>query len=101
MKQLERSSQWLQTETGSEDGLKSKADVAKRTVAIIAVIAQSFRAEGYGYAEDPDFLGHADTMRDAAIGMGKAVESSFETFDTLRSTVTQKCTECHSVYRNG
>jgi hypothetical protein len=101
MKQLERESQWLQTETGTEDGLKSKADLAKRNVAVLAVIAQAFRATGYGYDEDPDFLEHADAMRDAALGMGKAVETSFETFDTLRSKVSQKCTECHSVYRNG
>jgi len=103
MKRLERASSWLQTNTGSEDGMKSKADVARREVSLIAAIAAAFAMEGYGYGpDDTEFTGHTFQMRDAASGMFKAAsDGNFSEYDLQRSKVNQKCTECHSTYRNG
>lgn len=102
MKRLERGANWLQTNTGSEDGFTEKAALAKRELSVFALIGESFATEGFGYNEYEDFVGWTYEMRDAAKGMNKAVDAkSFTEFDTLRSTINQKCTQCHSVYRNG
>ena len=102
MKRLERGSQWLQNNVGSENGFTDNGDLAKREVGVFALISEAFAAEGYGYADYEDFIEWTHGMRDAATGMNKAVDAkNFDEFDTLRSTLNQKCTQCHSVYRNG
>lgn len=102
MKRMERGGLWLQNETGGESGFTEKGELAKREVAVQAAISQVFMDEDFGYAEYEDFVGWATEMRDAATGMGKAVDGkSFDEYDKLRSVVGQKCTQCHSVHRNG
>lgn len=102
MKRLERGANWLQTNTGSEDGFNDKGALAKRELSVFRLIGESFASEGFGYNEYEDFVEWTYGMRDAAKGMYQAVDAkNFSEFDTLRSTINQKCTQCHSVYRNG
>ncbi|MDA0918703.1 MAG: hypothetical protein O2945_06505 [Planctomycetota bacterium] len=102
MKRLERGENWLKNNTGSEDSLSEKGPLAQREVSVFAAISESFKSEGFGYAEYEDFVKWADGMRDAAKSMHKAVPAKdFNTFDQARSKISQSCTACHSVYRNG
>ena len=100
MKRLQRGEKWLLTNVGSEDGFKEKGTLAQREVSLFAAISQSFKSEGFGYGEYKDFSGWADEFRDASRGMHKAVDrKNFNEFDGLRSLLTQKCTQCHGVYK--
>ena len=102
MQRLKRGESWLQNNAGSEDNFKEKADLARREVSVFAVISESFVTEGYGYNEYEDFRGWAYGMRDFATTMHKAVDAkNFTEFDTLRSKISQTCTQCHGVYRSG
>ena len=106
MKRLQRGMEWMQNNAGSEDAFKENAELALREVSVFAVIAQAFADESYGYGDDEEFTGHAFEMRDAASGMFKAADETgtdfnFDTFDTLRSKVDQKCTQCHMTFRTG
>ena len=102
MQRLKRGEQWLQTNTGSEDNFKDKAALAKRETSMFMLISESFAVESFGYNEYEDFVGWTHEMRDAAAGMNKAVDTkNFTEYDTLRSKISQTCTQCHGVYRNG
>jgi hypothetical protein len=100
MQRLRRGMEWMQNNTGSEDAFKENAELAQREVSVFSVIAQAFTDESYGYGDDEEFTGHAFEMRDAASKMSKAAEGNdFGTFDTLRSKVVQKCSQCHMTFR--
>jgi hypothetical protein len=102
MQRLKRGEQWLLTNTGSEDNFNEKSALAKRETSIFMLISESFATEGFGYNEYEDFVGWTHEMRDAAADMNKAVDTkNFNEYDTLRSKISQKCTQCHGVYRNG
>ena len=102
MKRLERGENWLKNNTGSEDSLAEKVALAQREVSVFATISQSFKSEGFGYSEYEDFVKWADGMRDSAKAMHKAAPAkAFTEYDQARSKISQSCTACHSVYRNG
>jgi hypothetical protein len=100
MKRLQRGEKWLLTNVGGEDGFNEKGTLAQREVSLFAAISQSFKSEGFGYGEYEDFSGWADEFRDASRGMHKAVDAkAYDEFDGLRSLLSQKCTQCHGVYK--
>jgi hypothetical protein len=100
MKRLERGEEWLLTNTGGEDGFLEKGPLAQREVSVFALISSAFKSEGFGYGEYEDFAGWADEFRDASLSMHKAVDAkAFDEYDGLRSLLTQKCTQCHGVYK--
>ncbi|MBI1314853.1 hypothetical protein GC176_26455 [bacterium] len=102
MKRMERGQQWMQTNTGSESGFNDKAATLAREVAVMVALTQAYYAPGYGYADDEEFLGYLNKLRDAGLGMRKAVEEKdFAKYDELRSAAGQQCTQCHSVFKNG
>jgi hypothetical protein len=102
MKRLQRGMEWMQNNAGSEDAFKENAELAQREVSVFSAIAQAFADESYGYGDDEEFTGHAFEMRDTSSEMSKAAEGiDFGTFDTLRSKVDQKCTQCHMTFRTG
>jgi len=102
MKRLERGEEWLKNNTGSEDSFNEKGPLAQRELSVFATISESFMTEGFGYNEYEDFAEWANDMRDAAKAMHKAVPAkAFNDFDAARSKISQSCTACHGVYRNG
>lgn len=102
MKRLERGEEWLKNNTGSEDSFNENGPLAQREVSVFAAISESFMTEGFGYNEYEDFAEWANGMRDAAKAMHKAVPAkAFNEFDEARSKISQSCTACHGVHRNG
>ena len=102
MKRMERGQQWMQTDTGSENGFNDKAATLTREVAVMVALTQAYYAPGYGNADDEEFIGYLNKLRDAGLGMRKAVEEKdFAKYDELRSVANQQCTQCHSVFKNG
>lgn len=100
MKRLELAQNWLKVNANSEASLKSNADQVKHEAHVIASLAEIIAAEGYGYFEDEDFLGHSRPMRDAAMSIVDAADSGdFSAYELSSSRIMQSCTECHSDYR--
>lgn len=102
MKRMERGQQWMQTNAGSESGFNDKAPTLARELAVMVILTQAYYSEGYGYADDEEFVGYLNKLRDAGTGMLKALEEKdFAKYDELRSAASQQCTQCHSVFKNG
>jgi hypothetical protein len=102
MKRMERGQHWMQTNAGSESGFTDKAPTLAREVAMLVILTQAYYSEGYGYSDDEEFRGYLNQLRDAGLGMRKAIdEKDFAKYDELRSTANQQCTQCHSVFKNG
>jgi len=89
MKRLERGEEWLKNNTGSEDSFNEKGALAQRELSVFATISESFMTEGFGYNEYEDFVEWANGAK------------AFNEFDAARSKISQSCTACHGVYRNG
>ncbi len=102
MKRMERGQQWMQTNAGSESGFNDKAPTLARELAMMVILTQAYYSEGYGYSDDEEFRGYLNKLRDAGVGMQKALEEKdFAKYDELRSVAGQQCTQCHSVFKNG
>ncbi|QDT38163.1 hypothetical protein [Stratiformator vulcanicus] len=82
------------------DALNSNRDEVSRESQLLAVLAQVIVQEGYGYAEDSEFIGYSNLMTESAKTMRESAEAGdFEGFDLARSKLSQSCTDCHGVYR--
>lgn len=100
MKRIDRGSKWLKTNTGNEDSLKERQADAQREAAVLATMAVLLGKEGYGYAEDPEFLKMAHELRDAGLDMARAAgEGDFTAYDAGISRAFNSCTACHGEYR--
>lgn len=87
-------------EINSEEALTSKKDLARHEGAILAAIGKVIVQEGYGYAEDDVFKGHAKGMVDGGVAMVEAAEAGdFAKYDQAKTMVTKACTDCHRTYR--
>jgi len=101
MKRLEAAQNWLTVNVGTEEALaENKADVIHEAH-VLAALSQVIMTDGYGYAEDEDFLNHSNPMRDSALKIVEAAQGGdFATYETSISRIMQSCTECHAAYRN-
>jgi len=100
MKRLDIGSKWLKVNAGSESNFKEKPEEILSEAGVSAVIGKVITMEGYGYADDQEFLGYAKKLVDGARQMTAAAKSGdFASYDTGLNMVYQSCTECHGVYR--
>ena len=100
MKRMEIAFNKMKTEAGSEDSFEKNGDMIQQESAILGAMMKAVLTEGYGYADDEDFLGFAKPIQDSAKKMGEAVTAgSFETYDAGLSAITKSCTQCHNVYQ--
>ena len=100
MKRLDRGEKWAKTNCGSEDSFKEEVETAESEGYVIAAISKVISTEGFGYFEDEDFLAHSKPMYEAAIKMAEGAKSGeFAVFDAGINAVSQKCTQCHTEYR--
>ena len=74
---------------------------AAHTLAVLVddepgVLARVIKEEGYGWADDEDFLKHADSMLNACLAAEKAVATeAFADYDKAITKIDQLCTQCH------
>lgn len=102
MKRLDRVESTLKTGTATEDGFKKNTQIALRESAVLAALAQVIKDKSYGYDSEDEYNKHANGMGEAARGMIKAAQDgNFSEYDTLRSAVSQRCSDCHMTYRTG
>lgn len=100
MKRLDTADKRLTVEIGSEEALAEKAELAKHEAAVLAALAKVIMMEGFGYAGDEDFEGHALPMMEAGIKIVEAADKGdFATFDAAKTRIKQSCSDCHRSYR--
>ncbi len=101
MRRLESLEKSLRTNAGSADALMSNKDDIIQDATVMAALTKVLTQEGYGYAEDEDFLGLANPMVEASLKMAQSARADdYAGYDAALNTVSQSCTQCHSQYRN-
>lgn len=100
MMRMEEAKNRLTTEI-SENSLSEKKELVQHEAAILATFTRAISDESYGFADDPDFVSHAnDVIRAAKELIGSAEANDFESFGVALSGVSSSCQACHSVYKN-
>lgn len=100
MTRMEIAQKKLQTEASSEAAFGSKQDMIRHEVSILGTMAHVATLEGYGYADDEEFLGYAKNVVDAARSARDALDTGdFGTYELSLSKISTNCQSCHSVYR--
>ncbi|MDF1744825.1 MAG: hypothetical protein P1V19_14105 [Gimesia sp.] len=100
MKRADIAYNWLKSNVGNADALKSEKEKVIQETHLLAAIAKITTTEGYGYVDDEGFLGHANPMSKACLEMVEAANSdNFDEFDKGLTRIYKSCTECHSEYK--
>ena len=100
MMRIESAENELRTEI-SESAFRSQADRVQHEAAILASLMLAMTTEGYGYAEDPDFIGYAQGAIAGAQGLRDAVDANdFAAFELNLSRLGTSCQDCHRDYKN-
>ncbi len=96
MQRMDRGFKWIQGNARDEESYKEHAAKVRHEAAVMGVLARVIKEEGYGWADDEDFIKHADTMLDACLAVEKAVSSEmFTDYDKAIGKIDQLCTQCH------
>jgi len=101
MMRMESAEKKMKNEAGSEAAFTSQKDIVLHEAALLGTMTKVITQEGYGYADDPEFLGYANKIVDAAKQIRDSAESgSFDNYELALSKVSGACQECHSAYKN-
>jgi len=100
MMRIEESEQLLRTEI-SESSFAAKQQQVQHEASLLAGLMSAMTTEGYGFADDPEFLGHATGVIEAAQAIRDATQSgSYEDFERQLSRISTTCQDCHRAYKN-
>lgn len=100
MKRMDLAFNRMTTDASSEDGFKSEAEMVQHESAILGTMMKALLTEGYGYADDEDFLKLARPIQDAATSIRDAVDTDdFGKYDASLSSIRAACTKCHNAYK--
>jgi hypothetical protein len=101
MMRMSAAEQQMRTEAGSEGAFSSNADMVRHEAAVLGTLTHSVTLPGYGYADDPTFVGYARKIVDAARSLKVAADSNdFATYEQQLSIISTACQACHSEYKN-
>ena len=99
MQRMETAEQRLRTDVSRESIGRSREQIHHETWLLSGLMAL-LSTESYGYADDPDFLGHATKLRTACDGMRTAADAGdFDTYQVHLSAAAAACQACHRDYR--
>ncbi|MFY9254353.1 MAG: hypothetical protein WAO83_12915 [Fuerstiella sp.] len=101
MMRMEASQKKLKTEAGSESSFTSQKEMVQHEAAILGAMTHVVTLPGYGYEDDPEFVGYAKKIVEAAREIRNASDASdFATYELALTKVSTACQECHSQYKN-
>lgn len=100
MMRMEQAEQRLRTEV-NESSFRSQAELVTHEAAMLSGLMQAMATETYGYADDPEFLGHAEKIMESGRRMKDAADSGdFTAFELGLTQVAGTCQACHRDYKN-
>ncbi len=101
MMRMEDAEKKMKTEAGNESALGSKKDMVAHEASVLAVMAKIVSMPGYGYGDDPKFVGYATDIVNASRDIKEAAASGdFATYEGLLTKISTTCSNCHSDYKN-
>jgi hypothetical protein len=92
----QRLSKWL----ASRSEFRGNLDEIRHEAELLAVLAEVVSREGYEFADDEEYAGYADRLREGARGIAEAAASDdFERAGRAAAAVTKACYDCHEAFR--
>ncbi len=100
MRRMEDAFNWLSSNTPTPAAFVDVKDKAMHETIILGALTQVTGDESYLFADEPDYQGHVKEMMAAVEQMRKGIDDeNHELFREGVSTITKKCAECHTDYR--
>ncbi len=100
MFRMESAQKRMKNEAGSETAFGTQKDMISHEAAILGTMTKVVTMAGYGYEDDPEFLGYAKRITGAAMEIRGAVDANdFESYDLALSKISTACTECHLAFK--
>jgi hypothetical protein len=91
----------MRQEAGTEGAFVKNKDMVHHEAAILAALTHTVCLPGYGYEDDPKFVGYAQKVIGAAKSIVAASEGGdFSTFELSLSTISTTCQACHTDFKN-
>lgn len=101
MMRMEEAEKRMRTEAGSESSFASNKTMVQHEAAILATMTHTITLAGYGYEDDPEFVGYGQAIVEAAKSIMTASEAGdFATYEVALSKISTTCQSCHSQYKN-
>lgn len=101
MMRMESAEKRMKNEAGTETAFGTQKDIIMHEAAILGTMSKVVTMPGYGYEDDPEFVGYAKRIIDAAKAIRVAAEvNDFASYEQSLSSVATACTECHSAFKN-
>lgn len=101
MMRMEEAEKRMRTEAGSESAFNSSRPMVQHEAALLATMSHTVTLPGYGYEDDPEFVGYGRTMIEAATTILDAAEAgNFSGYELALSKISSTCQACHSRYKN-
>lgn len=102
MGRMKSSFEWMRGNIASEATLKSEQDDAVREAAVLAMIGEIIKQEGYDYHEEENYKKFCNEYTTAAIDARVAAEElNFDAFQDAVARIQTSCGNCHGEYAFG
>ena len=99
MKRMDIADKRLKTEGSSSAAFGSKQDMIRHELSILDTMVHLIGQEGYGYADDEEFLGYANNVTSAARKARDSLDTGdFESYELSLSKISTNCQSCHNIY---
>jgi len=100
MSRLQAADERLGAAISSASGFEKLLDQVRHDAEIVAAIGEAIRQPDYEYHDDAGYLGHAASMRDAAIrARDAAKKKDYEAARSAIGDLKKSCDSCHGDYR--
>jgi len=100
MRRMEVAFNWLSSNTPTPAAFVDVKDKAMHETIILGALTQIVADESYLFADEPDYKNHINEMMAAVEQMRKGIDDgNHEIFREGVSTITKKCAECHTDYK--
>ncbi|MCA9066628.1 MAG: cytochrome c, partial [Planctomycetaceae bacterium] len=101
MKRMETAETRMRNEAGSEGAFTSNAAIVRHEAAVLGTLARVVIQPGYGYEDDPKFVGYANEVTSAAKTIMEAADAgNFAAYDESITKFKVACDRCHSDFKN-
>lgn len=101
MMRMEEAEKKMRTEAGSAGAFASGKSMVQHEAAVLATMSHTVTLPGYGYEDDPEFVGYGQAIVEAARAILVASEADdFASYELALSKISTTCQSCHSKYKN-
>lgn len=101
MMRMSAAEQQMRTEAGTEGSFTANQAMVLHEAAVLGTLSHTVTSAGYGYEDDPKFVGYGQEVVNAAKSIVSAAQAGdFATYEVSLSRISTICQACHSQYKN-